>query len=208
MHLHTIGVSNIAAQCEKFKPGEGLSSMKIRRPEEGELATLYAWLEQDERSFEERDGGTNPASYWSNAGATGALQAVWEEECGVECKRKGIHCCERLKVAVVEEEGTGGASLPVGFVVLKEDGLTIDALGVWSEWRRKGVAGMLVEHCVEKAQKDSPLPLEFYQVDSLISALLFWKGQGFDKVKTNLLTQSEVKCLSYQRPVRKYLKRK
>jgi ribosomal protein S18 acetylase RimI-like enzyme len=192
-------------------PGDALNSIIIRVPVERELASLYAWLEEDERSFEESGGGTNPAPYWSNAGETGALQAVWEEECGVECKRKGIHCCQRLKVAVVEggrEGSEEGASLPVGFVVLKEDGLTIDCLGVWSKWRRNGVAGMLVDHCVEKAQRDSPSRLEYYQVDSLISALLFWKRQGFDKVKTNLLTQSEVRCLSDMRPVRKYLNTK
>jgi len=115
--------------------------------------------------------------------------------------RKGFHCCSRLLVAV-----TGARNIPVGFVVLKDDGVTIDALGVWTRARKLGVAKALVDHCVGKArEKKVEGGEEYYDVNSLISALLFWRKMGFEVVKVKEMNATEVRELEFHRPVRKRL---
>jgi ribosomal protein S18 acetylase RimI-like enzyme len=173
--LHEAGLEELSRIPAPGPLSSQSSPYVCRKPSESELGLLYAWLAQDEGAWGEgrRGGGRNPAAYWSRAGASGALQDAWAQECGVECKRKDRHVCQRLVCAFHPE--AHGARIPVCFAVLKEDAFTIDAIGTWSEWRGRGGGEALVRHCMELAREAGELE---YEVDSLISALTYWRRLG------------------------------
>ena len=68
----------------------------------------------------------------------------------------------------------------MSFVVLKEDGYSIDAIGTYSSYRGTGAAKSLVEYCINLAVERSDE--EYYEIDSLISSILFWRKLGFEVV--------------------------
>ncbi|GMH67767.1 hypothetical protein TL16_g04763 [Triparma laevis f. inornata] len=193
----------------KTPPSNMTLQYSLRPPTSPELGYLYTWLKQDEETYPGLKS-KNPARYWSRAGETGALQNCFETECGVLCKRKGHHVC-RLLLCCFIDGGDDGATattevsapeFPVGFVVLKEDGYTIDALGTYSQYRKIGVARSIVDHCVNLAKERE---VEVYVVDSLISSILFWRGVGFDVVPAKEIPKGKLGELAYHRPMRKFL---
>ena len=178
----------------------------IRRPTTPELGLLYNWLSADEASHPQ--GPNNPAKYWSRAGASGAIQSCFEEECGLRCKRRGFCCCLKLVCcypvvnSTVPVEGfEGGLALPVGFATLKDDGFTIDAMGTFAAWRRHGIGKSLALHCIGLAKGRA----DVYEVDSLISAMLFWRALGFLPVKASEISKEKCKELEFHRPMRRHL---
>ncbi|GMH82231.1 hypothetical protein TrST_g11691 [Triparma strigata] len=169
-----------------------------RKPTSLELGYLYKWLHLDELSHPP----PNPAPYYSRAVLTGALQHVHETPCSVPCLRSPFHLCTRLLCSYRSDMG----DFPVSFVVLKEDGYSIDAIGTYSSFRGTGAAKSLVEYCINLAVERSDE--EYYEIDSLISSILFWRKLGFEVVPAREIVKSKLKELEYHRPMRKIIKKK
>ena len=169
-------------------------AFEVRRPSDFELGILYNWLQEDEETWSDAGNRKNPAPYYTRAVATGALQSVYEEEeCGASRGRKRFQRCKRLVCAFA----TGG-TFPAAFAVLKEDGVTIDAIGTCTCCRGKRAATALVNSCVSEARRRG---MKEYMVDSLISSLLFWRKQGFQTVPAREIPPLKLKELEFHRPV-------
>ena len=71
---------------------------------------------------------------------------------------------------------------PVGFALFKDDGLTVDAMGVRHGLRRLGIGRHIARAFVDRA-KIAALALAGppeYRVDSVPSATSFWRALGFE----------------------------
>jgi len=172
----------------------------VRKPTEYELSLLYSWLSLDEEAYDDASSSRpNPAKYWSRAGLSGALHDAFSTPCKAQCKREARHVCNILLCAFSPH-----TLIPLSFAVLKEDAFTIDAIGTWSKNRGKGAAAAIVEHCMSEAKEAGET---VYEVDSLITALTYWRKLGFEPVPARDIPKSKLAELEYHRPVRKNLMR-
>ena len=164
----------------------------VRAMTSAELGMAYAWMRRDQRRYE------NAVKFWDTAASS--VQAAFEEKepPGEPSTRVAIDEADELestsftnttgsfyqntstsRVLGVFSSELGPA--PVGFAVLRDDALTVDAMGVRQGLRRCGFGGKLVDALKKRAKAAALIsagPPE-YVIDALPSSVSFWKSCGF-----------------------------
>lgn len=148
-------------------------AVTLRPLDPSELGMAYAWMRRDQRRY---DGATK---FWDNAAE--GIQELFEDPAlpGHPSLR------EILTPPWPRVVGAFAAALspaPVGFALLKDDGLTVDAMGVRHGLRRLGVGRRIARAFVDRA-KIAALALAGppeYRVDVVPSATAFWRALGFE----------------------------
>ena len=104
-------------------------TVTVRAMTDLELGMAFAWMRRDQRRYE---GAT---SFWSKAG-TGIQECFEEERCpGDKDVHAAVGAWPRLTGAFVPFLGPA----PFAFAMLKDDGLTVDTMGVRQGFRRMGL---------------------------------------------------------------------
>ena len=152
----------------KFKEA-GEVMVRAMTPEE--LGMAYAWMRRDQHRY---DGATK---FWESA-------AEGIQECFEDATSPGDPVVHASVGAWPRITGAFSAKLgpaPVGFVMLKDDGLTVDAMGVRQGLRRMGlgalVAGALIDRARDAARVRAGPPE--YLIDAIPGAVAFWTRLGF-----------------------------
>ena len=96
------------------------TNTKLKQPTKADLALLLTWLSYDEDSFSSSNNTTNPAPFFSRAGAP-ICEAFAENN---------------LRCLYLE-----GVDFPLAFAVTKDKNFKIDIMGVFTGAKRKGVGG-------------------------------------------------------------------
>ena len=145
--------------------------VSVRPMTAAELGMAYAWMRRDQRRY---DGATK---FWDNAGE--GIQECFEDKTppGDSSVHAAVGAWPRLTGAFAARLGPA----PVGFVMLKDDGLTVDAMGIRQGLRRMGlgkrVARMLIERARDAAKQGVGPPE--YLIDAVPGAVAFWTNLGF-----------------------------
>ena len=75
---------------------------------------------------------------------------------------------------------------PVAFALLKDDGLTVDAMGVRQGLRRLGIGAAVARRFIDRARAAAVTRAgpPTYDVDAMPAAVAFWTALGFERAKT------------------------
>ncbi|GMI49684.1 hypothetical protein ScalyP_jg3897 [Parmales sp. scaly parma] len=154
------------------------TNTKLKQPTKADLALLLTWLSYDEDSFSSSNNTTNPAPFFSRAGAP-ICEAFAENN---------------LRCLYLE-----GVDFPLAFAVTKDKNFKIDIMGVFTGAKRKGVGGLLVQAVISLIRLSKFKGR--YEIDSLISSILFWRSCGFEVVPPSQIETEKMKFLEFQRPM-------
>ena len=148
-------------------------AVTLRPLDASELGMAYAWMRRDQRRY---NGATK---FWDNAAE--GIQELFEDPAvpGHPSLREILH---PPWPRVVGAFAPALSPAPVGFALFKDDGLTVDAMGVRHGLRRLGIGRHIARAFVDRA-KIAALALAGppeYRVDSVPSATSFWRALGFE----------------------------
>ena len=145
--------------------------VELRKMTSIELGMAYAWMRKDEIEY-----GDDSTKFWSNA--AGSVQELFEETHapGDEALLNSVEPWPKLLGAFAR-----GKPVPVGFAMLKSDGLTVEACGVRQSMRRLGYGRQIAMLCIERARVAAAAGAgpPVYRIDEVPSAVAFWKSLGF-----------------------------
>jgi GNAT superfamily N-acetyltransferase len=158
-----------------------LEDVVVRAMTSAELGMAYAWMRRDQHRYE------NAVKFWDTAASS--IQAAFEDndppgakemrDALLESDDEWIVSSTASRVFGVFCSTLGPA--PVGFAVLRDDGLVVDAMGVRQGLRHFGFGKVLVEALLNRARIAAAAragPPE-YIVDALPSSVPFWRSLGF-----------------------------
>ena len=150
----------------------------VRAMTPAELGMAYAWMRRDQRRYE---GATK---FWDNASA--GIQSAFEEPDppGHPTLLDAPGVAPLPRVVGAFHPALGPA--PVAFALLKDDGLTVDAMGVRQGLRRLGIGAAVARRFVDRARAAAVTRAgpPTYDVDAVPAAVAFWTALGFERAKT------------------------
>ena len=124
-------------------------AVTLRPLDTSELGMAYAWMRRDQRRY---NGATK---FWDNAAE--GIQELFEDPAvpGHPSLREILH---PPWPRVVGAFAPALSPAPVGFALFKDDGLTVDAMGVRHGLRRLGIGRHIARALVDRAKIAAPRP--------------------------------------------------
>jgi GNAT superfamily N-acetyltransferase len=151
--------------------GDHEITVTVRAMTDLELGMAFAWMRRDQRRYE---GAT---SFWSKA-SVGIQECFEETRCpGDKDVHAAVGAWPRLTGAFVPFLGPA----PFAFAMLKDDGLTVDTMGVRQGFRRMGLGRAVARAFIDRARRAAEVragPPECV-IDAVPNAVAFWRAMGF-----------------------------
>ena len=153
----------------------GKGDINIARLSEASLSLLFAWLSEEEpRYWEAACGGLYSLFEDEEASSSNNEDAVADEAPADEAPSP-----DKDGASVLRGIFAPGTTVPIGLLVTKNDGISIDFVSIRPPYRRRGVASVVVE--VVEAQLVRA-GIEVHNIESLEGAVDFWTRQGYREV--------------------------
>jgi ribosomal protein S18 acetylase RimI-like enzyme len=95
-------------------------------------------------------------------------------------------------------EGGPVPDFPFGFGITRSDGVTVEAMGVYTELRGQGAGQALASYFVTLAAQRGK---QLYEIDALNGALKFWRRVGFSLVPAREIPKYKMRDIESKRPM-------
>ena len=159
----------------RFGVPEG-AALVARRMTAAEMGQAFAWMRRDQHS------SATCVRFWDKAAES--IMGLFEADGSVTPGEPP----PTQRLFGYFERGAGKGAAPLGFAACKDDGVSVDVMGVRLAARGRGVGRAIAEHLIELAnarakrladqgrREDAP---RRYVLDSIPAALPFWRALGF-----------------------------
>lgn len=146
----------------------------IRRLSEEELSLMFAWLSNEE------------PKYWE--AASGGLYGIFQDE-NLTVNMPADHKYQnaqsqadsctyvRPSISVLRGVFIQHTKVPIGLLVTKSDGISIDFISIRAIYRRCGIAAAALRIIEANLFKEGILE---HTIESLEGAIQFWRSQGYN----------------------------